>query len=131
MGDHGIEFGSHTLSHARLTGLAPEQLEAELEVSRRALEERFGSPVLSLCFPYGAVNAAVKEATKRAGYAFGVASDSGPLRFGEDLFEIRRAQVFPSTDGWGFWRKTSRWYLRYRALRKGIATFMTRGGRRS
>ena len=121
MGDYGIEFGSHTLSHARLTDLAPERLAEELESSRRALEERFGRPVLSLCYPYGAVDPAVKEATERAGYRFGVASDSGPLAFGADLFEIRRAQVFPRTDRWGFRRKTSGWYTRYRALRKVLA----------
>jgi hypothetical protein len=67
------------------------------------------------------VNPAVKEATERAGYLFGVASDSGPLRIGADLLEIRRAQVFPGTDLWGFWRKTSGWYTRYRALRKALA----------
>jgi peptidoglycan/xylan/chitin deacetylase (PgdA/CDA1 family)/glycosyltransferase involved in cell wall biosynthesis len=120
MGDYGIEFGSHTLSHARLTELAPDRLAGELDGSRRALEERFGRRVLSLCYPYGAVNAAVKEATERAGYWFGIASDSGPLRIGADLFEIRRAQVFPRTDGWGFWRKTSAWYLRYRSLRRRL-----------
>jgi peptidoglycan/xylan/chitin deacetylase (PgdA/CDA1 family)/glycosyltransferase involved in cell wall biosynthesis len=120
MGDYGIEFGSHTLSHARLTDLAPGRLADELEGSRHALEERFGRPVLSLCYPYGAVNAAVKEATERAGYSFGIASDSGPLRIGDDLFEVRRAQIFPRTDAWGFWKKTSGWYLWYRALRRRL-----------
>jgi peptidoglycan/xylan/chitin deacetylase (PgdA/CDA1 family)/glycosyltransferase involved in cell wall biosynthesis len=120
MGDYGIEFGSHTSSHARLTGLAPDALAAELEGSRRALEERFGRPVLSLCYPYGAVNAAVKEATERAGYRFGIASDSGPLRIGADLFEIRRAQVFPRTTLSGFVRKTSAWYLAYKALKSRV-----------
>ncbi|HXY70327.1 MAG TPA: polysaccharide deacetylase family protein [Gemmatimonadales bacterium] len=115
---HGIEFASHTLSHPRLTDLDAERLAAELEGSRRAIAERTGRPVLAVCYPYGAVSAAVKDAAARAGYAFGVASDSGPLRLGEDLFEIRRAQVFPRTDGFGFWRKTSSWYLAYRGLRR-------------
>ncbi len=121
MMDYGIEFGSHTLSHARLTDLEPDRMAEELEGSRRVLGERLGRPVLSLCYPYGAVNAAVKEATQAAGYWFGVASDSGPLRLGADLLEIRRTQVFPGTDGYGFWRKTSGWYSRYRALRKALA----------
>jgi len=120
MGDYGVEFGSHTRSHARLSDLAPERLAEELQGSRRALEERFGRPVLSLCYPYGAVNAAVKEATERAGYRFGVASDSGPLRLGEDLFEIRRVQVFPRTDGFGFWKKTSGLYLAYKAVKRRV-----------
>lgn len=121
MGDYGIEFGSHTMSHARLTDLSPDRLADELERSRLALEERFGRLVTSLCYPYGAVNEAVKEATERAGYFFGVASDSGPVRIGDDLFEIRRAQVFPRTDAWGYWKKTSPWYLAYRGLRRRLA----------
>jgi peptidoglycan/xylan/chitin deacetylase (PgdA/CDA1 family)/glycosyltransferase involved in cell wall biosynthesis len=116
MADSGIEFGSHTLSHARLTELPPELLEAELAGSRRAIEERTGWAPVSLCYPYGAVSPAVKEATAAAGYQFGVASDSGPPRFGDDLYEIRRAQVFPRTDAFGFWKKTSPWYLGYRRL---------------
>ncbi len=111
-----IEFGSHTLHHARLTDLGPAELAEELEGSRRALERRLGAPVTSVCYPWGAVNPAVKAATAAAGYAFGVASDSGPPRFGADLFEIRRVQVFPGTDGFGFWKKTSRWYADYRRL---------------
>ncbi len=112
----GIEFGSHTSTHARLTALAPERLAAELAGSQRAVERRVGAPIRAVCYPYGDVNAAVKAASAAAGYWFGVASDSGPLRFGDDLFEIRRAQVFPRTDAFGFWKKTSGWYLAYRRL---------------
>jgi peptidoglycan/xylan/chitin deacetylase (PgdA/CDA1 family) len=114
----GIEFGSHTRSHARLAGLAPERLRAEVAGSKRAIEERVGEPVLALCYPYGAVDQAAKQAVADAGYAFGVASDSGPLTIGQDLLEIRRAQVFPGTTDFGFRKKTSAWYLRYRQLMK-------------
>ncbi len=120
MAAHGVEFGSHTRSHARLAGLAPERLRTELAGSKRAIEERTGAPVTALCYPYGAVDEAAKEAVAEAGYAFGVASDSGPLRIGEDLYEIRRAQIFPSTDAFGFWKKTSAWYLGYRQLMKRL-----------
>ncbi|HVO35312.1 MAG TPA: polysaccharide deacetylase family protein, partial [Gemmatimonadales bacterium] len=58
MARQGIEFGSHTRSHARLAGLAAEPLRVEVAGSKRALEERVGAPVLSLCYPYGAVDAA-------------------------------------------------------------------------
>jgi peptidoglycan/xylan/chitin deacetylase (PgdA/CDA1 family)/glycosyltransferase involved in cell wall biosynthesis len=118
MAEYGIEFGSHTASHARLTGLGPELLAAELADSRRAIEERLGRPVLSLCYPYGAVDGRVKSAAAEAGYLFGVASDRGPLTFGADLYEIRRAQVFPRTDAFGFWKKTSGWYGTYRRLQR-------------
>jgi len=117
----GIEFGSHSATHAHLTQLGPERLAAELEGSRQALEARVGGPVLALCYPYGDVNEAVKAAAEAAGYRFGIASDSGPSRFAEDLFEIRRAQIFPRTDAFGFWKKTSTWYLRYRASGRRLA----------
>ncbi len=120
MASAGIEFGSHTRSHARLPGLAADRLRVETAGSRRALEERVGAAVLCLCYPYGAVDAAAKAAVEEAGYAFGVASDSGPLRIGEDLYEIRRAQVFPATTAFGFWKKTSGWYLGYRQLMKRL-----------
>jgi peptidoglycan/xylan/chitin deacetylase (PgdA/CDA1 family)/glycosyltransferase involved in cell wall biosynthesis len=120
MAASGIEFGSHTRSHVRLAGLAADRLRVELSGSRRAIEERAGAPVLSLCYPYGALDEAAKEAAQEAGYAFGVASDSGPLRIGDDLYEIRRAQIFPSTTAFGFWKKTSPWYLGYRQLMKRL-----------
>jgi peptidoglycan/xylan/chitin deacetylase (PgdA/CDA1 family)/glycosyltransferase involved in cell wall biosynthesis len=128
----GIEFGSHTATHARLPDLDAEHLAAELAGWKRTLEDRVGEPVIALCYPYGAVNAKVKEAVAEAGYVFGVASDSGPLRLGEDLYEIRRAQVFPRTGRFGFWKKTSLWYLAYRRLARAagaapklsITTFM-------
>jgi len=118
MAEYGIEFGSHTATHARLPGLDAGRLAAELEGSKQALEERVARPVISLCYLYGAVDERVKEAVAEAGYLFGVASDSGPLTFGVDLHEIRRAQVFPRTGRFGFWKKTSPWYLAYRRLKR-------------
>ncbi len=120
MAQAGIEFGSHTRSHARLAGLAADRLRVEVAGSKRAIEERAGSPVLALCYPYGSVDAAAREAVAEAGYAFGVASDSGPLRIGDDLYEIRRAQIFPRTGAFGFWKKTSAWYLGYKQLMKRL-----------
>ena len=128
MARQGIEFGSHTRTHARLPGLAADRLRVEVAGSKRAIEERVGgggAPVLSICYPYGAVDAAVKAAAAEAGYAFGVASDSGPLRIGEDLYEIRRAQIFPATTRFGFWKKTSGWYLWYKGLKRRLGA----GGR--
>ena len=122
MAQLGIEFGSHTRSHARLPGLAADRLRVEVAGSKRAIEERVGglARVVSICYPYGAVDAAAKAVAAEAGYAFGVASDSGPPRIGEDLYEIRRAQVFPSTTRFGFWKKTSGWYPAYRQLMKRL-----------
>ena len=110
----GIEFGSHTVSHADLTRSSAEELRCELMDSKKTLEDLLGKRIVSLAYPYGKVNKAVKTAADEAGYSFGVAADSGPLIFYDDFFEIRRSQVFPWTGSFGFWKKTQPWYLRYK-----------------
>ncbi|MGR5457062.1 polysaccharide deacetylase family protein, partial [Vibrio alfacsensis] len=52
-----------------------------------------------------------KQLAKEAGYDFAVAPDSGPLRFHQDRYQIRRIAVFPKTDVFGFWRKVRGNYL--------------------
>jgi peptidoglycan/xylan/chitin deacetylase (PgdA/CDA1 family) len=111
----GIEFGSHTLSHPHLSTVSSEQLHEELVSSKKAVENLTGREVLSLAYPYGDLNGEVKSVLSEAGYAYGVATDSGPLSLQDDLREIRRIPVFPGTDRLGFWKKTHPWYTRYRS----------------
>ncbi|MEK7669764.1 MAG: polysaccharide deacetylase, partial [Bacteroidota bacterium] len=66
--------------------------------------------------PYGALNPQTKEMVGEAGYVYASATDTGPMRFNEDLLEIRRTQVFPWTSSLGFWKKTQPWYTRYKNL---------------
>lgn len=108
-----VEFGAHSMTHDRLTDIAPDQLRFQVEESKKSLERLLGKPVLSLAYPYGSVNEAVKQATRKAGYAFGIAVGTGPTDFSADLMEIRRIPMFPKTSRWQYWKKTSGWYLRY------------------
>ena len=69
LAEAGVEIGSHTLSHPRLSQLAPEAVEQELLDSRRALQERLGRCDM-LAYPFGDWTPAVAAAAARAGYAF-------------------------------------------------------------
>jgi len=111
----GVEFGSHTLTHPHLSRVSSKEVFEEMASSKKAVEDLTGREVLSMAYPYGDVNGDVKTILKETGYGFGVATDSGPLSLPEDLSEIRRIQVFPGTDRFGFWRKTNPWYPRYRS----------------
>jgi len=62
----GIEFGSHTRTHADLTTLSAAQLEDEVAGSRRELAGLIGSDVTSFAYPYGAYNAAVQAYAQEA-----------------------------------------------------------------
>jgi peptidoglycan/xylan/chitin deacetylase (PgdA/CDA1 family) len=114
MSGAGIEFGSHTVTHPNLSHCSPEQLRKELFESKKILEQLTGKNIISLAYPYGAVNERIKSLAAEAGYKFGIATNSGPLKFYEDFLEIRRTQIFPWTDRFGFWKKTQQRYLRYK-----------------
>jgi len=117
MSGAGIEFGSHTVTHPNLSQCLPKQIRKELVESKTLLEQRTGKEVISLAYPYGAVNEQIKALTAEAGYSFGIATDSGPLKIYEDYLEIRRTQVFPWTDRFGFWKKTQQQYVRYKQMK--------------
>lgn len=114
LADDGIEFGSHTMTHAHLTALAPGLLKHELAESRRLLESIVGREVISFAYPYAECSDLVKKAVAAAGYQYAVVGDRGPIVFHDDLMAIRRTQIFPSTTDGGFWRKTQSWYSRYK-----------------
>lgn len=112
-----VEIGSHGLRHLNLTALSDKELHAELAQSKRILEQITGKPVLGFCYPYGEHDARVREATRKAGYRFGIAVDSGPVRLADDLFCIRRIQIFPGKSIAQFRKKISGKYLRYRYIK--------------
>ncbi len=68
--DLGMEVASHGLTHRKLSGLAPEMLEQEVNDSRHTLGEILGERVEGFCYPYGDSNDAAIEAVRRAGYAY-------------------------------------------------------------
>jgi peptidoglycan/xylan/chitin deacetylase (PgdA/CDA1 family) len=47
----GITFGSHTVTHPQLETLSPEELDRELDVSKRTIEDELGTKVFSFSYP--------------------------------------------------------------------------------
>jgi peptidoglycan/xylan/chitin deacetylase (PgdA/CDA1 family) len=115
-----VEFGSHSLNHSKLTLLKPKELEKEIAGSKTALEAFLRKPVVSFAYPYGFVNEEIKKMTAAAGYTFGIGVNNGPSRFKDDLMEIRRVHLFPKTSAVEYWKKTSGFYLRYRAFTRKL-----------
>ena len=113
-----VEIGSHGLSHQHLSGLNDEAAEYEILASKYALEQLLNEEVLSFAYPYGDFGARETELVRKAGYIFGVATVSGPVKIADDLMRVRRITMFPNTSGTRFWKKTSGYYLRYCRLKK-------------
>lgn len=110
-----IEIGSHGLMHRDLLTLSPAALEHEVTASKAALEAVIGAPVRAFAYPYGRWGPRERDAVERAGYACGVATDTG-LPLHRDRFAAARRIVFPNTGAFGFFKKASRWYPYYRHL---------------
>ena len=89
----GIEFGSHSVSHASLTHMSDSELADDLTRSREVLGSIVERPLPVLAYPFGEVDQRVKRAVQRTGYSAALAVNSGPLGIHADLFEIRRLPV--------------------------------------
>lgn len=76
----GITVGSHTWSHASLVRLPGDALREEVGRPRDWLRKRFNDRYMDLlAYPYGFHSAAVRNATRDAGYQAGFALTPGTL----------------------------------------------------
>jgi peptidoglycan/xylan/chitin deacetylase (PgdA/CDA1 family) len=66
--ERGVEVGSHTVTHARLSRIADDELERELAESRLRLEDELRRPCRFLAYPYGDTDDRVRNAARQAGY---------------------------------------------------------------
>ena len=90
----GIEIGSHTVTHCRLTQASDDALMRELTDSKAALEDVLGSKVGSFAYPYGDCDERSVRAVRACGYQQACTTQTGwALRDG-DPYTLRRLTVF-------------------------------------
>jgi peptidoglycan/xylan/chitin deacetylase (PgdA/CDA1 family) len=92
----GVSVCSHGNSHALCTRLSPDELEADLSISKLRIESELGmaAPPAVIAYPANASDATVREAVRDAGYVMAFGGRRGidrlPLR---DPMEIMRMPV--------------------------------------
>lgn len=94
----GIDIGSHSSVHERLTVEPESELLAALQRSRERLERELGDGAFPLAYPYGAVNDAVCRASRMAGFSCGLTTRPGRNGPGLDPFRLKRALVGADDD---------------------------------
>lgn len=94
MRENGMEIGSHTVNHVRLTEVDDVRLAQELSDSRVELEEALGNAVNSFAYPYGAWDARCSLAVKQAGYTSACTTRTGWALRDRDPYRLRRLTVF-------------------------------------
>ena len=65
---HGVDFGSHTMTHPWLPDVSDAQLYREVRDSKHRLEDLLGTEVKSFSYPWGGVDMRVRSAVASAGY---------------------------------------------------------------
>ncbi|MDL5050546.1 polysaccharide deacetylase family protein [Oscillatoria amoena NRMC-F 0135] len=89
----GFEIGAHSMSHPRLTQIAPEKAREEIAASRKRIEDEFQVPVNSFCYPYGDCNGQIARMAAEAGYSNAVTLEPGVNASGQNPFLLRRFSV--------------------------------------
>ena len=82
----GMEIGSHTVTHRRLTGLHRAELHAEVEQSRATLQLYVSRPVEFFAYPYNDQMPWVRHVVEKAGYRGAVVGAHG----NNDPFTLQR-----------------------------------------
>jgi peptidoglycan/xylan/chitin deacetylase (PgdA/CDA1 family) len=88
-----VEIGSHTVSHARISSLPPQDAFAELHGSRERLRRRLGVAARHFAFPYGRSGDCSQrdfDLAQQAGYASAATTRKGVVRTGQDAFRLPR-----------------------------------------
>ena len=113
----GMEIGSHSLSHPFMTTLSPEEMKREASQSKQFLEDLLGGPVESYSYPYGDVDARVRQVVAQAGYRIACGTRRGFNTAASDWLVLNR---------WPMLGKTGHEGLR-RILERGEPPFVERG----
>lgn len=121
MSAHGIDFGSHTRTHAYVPNLNQEQLLEEALSSKQEIEMHLGRPVKHFCYPLGGFREESKDVLRQAGYLSAVTTNRGSDRQQQDLYAIRRIKVTNSdaVKPLSFWAKLSGYFYLFRMPKLG------------
>jgi peptidoglycan/xylan/chitin deacetylase (PgdA/CDA1 family) len=92
----GMEIGSHTISHPKLSQLPAESSWREIAESRRDLEKTLGVPVWSIAYPFGgtdSVSTREMRMVETAGYDCAFINFGGAFRKDTPRFGIPRVHI--------------------------------------
>ena len=92
----GWELASHTVNHSDLTTLGAEELEFEVDESRKMLQREFHVPVKNFCYPAGEFDPTVIAAVEAAGYEGATTEIPGDATK-DSPYELARFEILGST----------------------------------
>jgi peptidoglycan/xylan/chitin deacetylase (PgdA/CDA1 family) len=106
----GIEIGSHTKSHPRLTQIPSERAATELQASRCELEQHLGISAPTLAYPFGDWDARIENLARAAGYRLACGIVRGNRHAPAEFHRLKRVPVAEENDPSQFQRRLSSIY---------------------
>lgn len=105
--DAGVTIGSHTCTHVKLNEISSntEQLQEELQASKKDLELILDQEVKHFAYPFGLHDVTSDDAVKQAGYKTACSTRSGFNRADVDPLQLRRIEVYGGDNMWHFRQK--------------------------
>jgi peptidoglycan/xylan/chitin deacetylase (PgdA/CDA1 family) len=113
--DAGMDIGSHTQTHAKLTELSPQRAREQIADSKQELEIAVGCEVRHFCYPYGWYGPEHQQMAQEAGYASATTTHRGRVDAGADPYTLRRIMVARATNPLQFFMKVATAYEDRRA----------------
>lgn len=90
---HGVEFGSHTLTHPMLSQVTLQDVRHEVRESKRMIEDRLGAPVYFFCYPRGDFTRPVQQIVRAENYRAACTIKPGVNDWRSNLFTLRRTYI--------------------------------------
>jgi len=101
---HGISFGSHTVTHPQLHDCDANSLQQEIVGSKQTIEQKLGCAVQSFSYPYAfpetdaSFKQSLRQELRQAGYENGVCTTVGRPGPTSDPFFLKRLPVNSDDD---------------------------------
>jgi len=95
---HGVEIGSHTCSHRKLSEIVPVEAERELSLSHQTIAAHLSQATMPVAFPYGSYSDPVIAMTRKLPYTCALTTDAGTNGHATDLFLLRRNLIGDDDD---------------------------------
>ena len=110
----GVDVGSHSRTHPRLSRLDAAELADEVLNSKSALEDLLGQEVRYFCYPYGDYSPEVREVVRSADYSGALTCIRGAANTADNPFEVPRKAISYGDNLIGYF-----WKLHMKHARKG------------
>jgi peptidoglycan/xylan/chitin deacetylase (PgdA/CDA1 family) len=125
MQKNGISIGSHSVTHRRLSRLDKAEIIREIGVSKQEIEDKLGFSIDHFAYPYGDVSEPADREVQKAGYQTACTTMSGFNGTDQNLFALRRLDIYGTDTLSRFVRK-----LTYGTNDGSVATSLRYYGRR-